>query len=94
MNNIDFEASKFLSWIYLNQYIKIILLFIFSLYFVFLPRLPEVVSLLYNNNIFSLLIILLVIYLTFHDKQLALLITIIYLVTLNKINHQNTHFKY
>lgn len=88
MNIIDIEASNFLSWIYLNQYIRNILLFLFSLYLIFLPKLPSVMSLLYDNKIFHLLIVLLIIYLSFHDNKLAIIITIIYLVTLNKIKQK------
>jgi uncharacterized membrane protein len=89
MNIIDIEASNFLSWIYLNQYIRNILLFLFSLYLIFLPKLPSVMLLLYDNNIFHLLIVLLIIYLSFHDNKLAIMITIIYLVTLNKIKQKH-----
>ena len=87
MNYIDIEASKFLSWIYLNKYVKTTLLLLFGLYFVIAPKLPNIVSLLYNNFVFRLLVILLIIHLSMHDHQLAIMVSVVYLITLKNLNN-------
>ena len=86
MNYIDIEATRILSWVYKNQYVKIPLLIILSIYFAISPKLPNVVSIVYNNIIFKLLIILFIIFLSIHDKQLAIMITAVYLLTINNLN--------
>ena len=88
---IDLETTKYLSFLYNNNLIKISLLLILGLYFVISPKLPQVVYLLYNNIIFRSLIIFIIIFLCNHDIQLAIMIATIYLVTLNNIN--NTYNK-
>ena len=69
MDKLDIEATKILSWMYENKYIKISLLILFGVYFAVSPKLPNTVSLLYNNIIFRILVILLIIFLSNHDIQ-------------------------
>lgn len=92
LTEIDNETSKVLSFMYKNQTVKMILLTLFGLYFVISPKLPNYVRLLYNNIIFRTLIILLIIYLSVHDHQLALMVTAVYLLTLNNLNNTTEHF--
>jgi hypothetical protein len=92
MNQLDQEATKILSFLYKNKYVKIPLLLIFAIYFIVSPKLPTFVIIVYNNIIFKLLIVLLIVFLSNHDKQLAIMITAVYLLTLNNIN-KNKHKK-
>jgi hypothetical protein len=50
------------------------------------PKLPKVVSVIYNNIIFKLLIVLLIIFLSVHDRQLAIMVTAVYLLTVHRLN--------
>lgn len=93
MNQIDIETSKFLSWIYLNKTVKLTLLLLFGLYFILSPKLPNFVLLLYNNIVFRILIVLLIIYLSMHDHQLAIMVSVVYLITLNKLNNDENPSK-
>ena len=90
MYQLDIEDSKFLSWTYSNQTVKITLLLLFGLYFVISPKLPNVVSILYNNIVFRLLVVLLIVYLSIHDRQLAIMVTVVYLITLNNLKNNTT----
>ena len=89
MNNLDIESTKILSWMYENKYVKITLLILFALYFTLSPKVPKTVRLLYDNIVFRILIILLIIFLSMHDHQLAIMITIVYLLTINNIKSYN-----
>ena len=82
---IDLETTKYLSFLYNNNLIKISLLFILGLYFVILPKLSNIVYLLYKNIVFRSLILFIIIYLCNHDTQLAIMISTVYLLTLNNI---------
>jgi hypothetical protein len=86
MNQINIESSKLLSWMYKNPHIKATLLVLLGLFFVVSPKIPDTIRLLYNNVIFRIMIILLIIFLSVHDYQLAIMVTIVYLLTLQKLN--------
>ena len=49
-------------------------------------NIPKEVKTLFNNNIFRLIVILYLINLVTYDKQLAILITTCFLLTIHKIN--------
>ena len=51
------------------------------------PKLPNVVSIVYNNLIFKLLIVLFIIFLSVHDQQLAIMVTAVYLLTIYNLNN-------
>ncbi len=87
MNQIDIEAIHILSWMYKNYCIKITILLAISLYFVISPKLSNVVLLLYNNVVFRILVISLILFFSVHDIQLAIMTTLIYLVTLTNLNN-------
>ncbi len=86
LSQIDNELTKYLSWMYANKYIKITLLLLLAAYFVISPKISVTIRLLYNNIIFRILIILLIIFLSMHDYQLAIMLTAVYLLTLNNLN--------
>ena len=86
MHQLDQEVTKIFSFLYKNKYVKIPLLILLAAYFVISPKLPQYVHILYNNIIFKILIVLLIIFLSTHDKQLALMVTAVYLLTVIKIN--------
>ena len=87
MDQIDMEATKILSWMYKNPNVKIPLLLLLGAYFVVSPKLPNVVSIIYNNIIFKILAILLIIFLSVHDRQLAIMFTSVYLLTIYNLNY-------
>ena len=87
MDQFDKEGIKILSWVYKNPMVKIPLLLLLAIYFIMSPKLPHVVLLIYNNIAFKILIILLIIFLSLHDKQLALMISAVYLLTLKNLNN-------
>ena len=86
MHQLDQEVTKIFSFLYKNKYVKIPLLLLLAAYFVISPKLPQYVHILYNNIIFKILIVLLIIFLSTHDKQLAIMVTAVYLLTVTKIN--------
>jgi len=88
MNYLDQEATKIFSFIYNKPFVKIPLLIILGIYFVISPKLPNFVHIMYNNIIFKILIISLIIFLSMHDKQLAIMVTLIYLYTVNKLKNK------
>ena len=51
------------------------------------PKLPNVVSIVYNNIIFKFLIILFIIFLSIHDQQLAIMVTSVYLLIIHRLNN-------
>jgi hypothetical protein len=87
MNYLDQEATKIFSFLYNNPNVKIPLLIILGTYFVISPKLPNFVHIIYNNFIFKLLIISFIIFLSMHDKQLAIMFSLIYLYTVNKLKN-------
>jgi hypothetical protein len=87
MNLLENEAQKNLSWMYTNKYVNITLLILLGVYFVITPKISKFVELLYSNIVFRILIILLIIFFANHDPRLAIMITVVYLLTLNKINN-------
>jgi len=87
MNNLDIEAKKLLSWMYNNKYVNVTILILLGTYFIISPKISNTIQLLYSNIIFRILIILLIIYLGNYDPRLAIMITAVYLLTLNKINN-------
>jgi hypothetical protein len=87
MNQLDQETTKIFSFLYKNKYVKIPLLILLATYFVISPKLPFYVHIIYNNIIFKILTVLLIIFLSMHDKQLAIMITAVYLLTITKINN-------
>jgi len=89
MDKLNIKEIKILSLIYTNKYIKISLLIISGLYFVISPKLSNNVLLLYNNMVFRALILLLIIYLSIYDNQLALMVVVVYLITANNLNKIN-----
>lgn len=93
MNYIDIEATRILSWMYKNQYVKMSLLIILAIYFAISPKLPDVVSIVYNNIIFKLLIVLFIIFLSIHDKQLGIMITAVYLLTIYNLHNIKNYSK-
>ena len=86
MNNLDIEAKKLLSWMYNNKYVNVTILILLGTYFVLTPKITLLIQLLYSNIIFRILIILLIIFFAIYDSSLAIMITAVYLLTLNKIN--------
>ena len=86
MFQLDQEATKFLSFLYNNKFVKIPLLILLATYFVISPKLPNYIHVIYNNIIFKILIVLLIVFLSMHDKQLAIMLTAVYLLTITKIN--------
>ena len=86
MNQLDYEATKIFSFLYNNPMVKIPLLILLAAYFVISPKLPNFVFIMYDNIIFKILIVLLIIFLSNHDKQLALMVTAVYLLTVFKLN--------
>jgi hypothetical protein len=87
MNYLDQEATKIFSFLYQKQSVKIPLLLILGTYFIISPKLPNFVHIMYNNIIFKFLIISFIIFLSMHDKQLAIMFTLIYLYTVNKLKN-------
>jgi hypothetical protein len=87
MNQIDIEATHIFSWMYKNECIKITILLALGLYFIISPKLSNVISLLYNNIVFRILIISLILFFSVHDIQLAIMVTLVYLVTLTNLNN-------
>lgn len=92
---VDIESTKYLSFLYNNYLIKTSLLIILGLYFIISPKLSNIMYLLYNNIVFRFLIIYIIIFLSYHDLQLSVIVAFIYLLILNKYNKQyklnNTH---
>ena len=87
MDILNKEGIKILSWVYKNPIVKIFLLLLLAIYFIMSPKLPHVVLLVYNNIVFKIFIVLLIIFLSLHDKQLALMISAVYLLTLKNLNN-------
>ena len=85
-----------LSKIYENQYISTVLTVLFALYAATIrPELPPFIRKLYENPIFRILILSLLVYRGNKDPQLSLMIAVAFTVTLNILSEQeiNEGFK-
>jgi len=51
------------------------------------PKLPEQIRNVFNNDLFRVLIIFLITYIASNNVQLSIIITIVFLVTLNLLHH-------
>lgn len=87
MNRLKIEAKKILSWMYTNKYVNITLLILLGIYFIISPKISNTIQLLYSNIVFRVLIVLLIIFFAKYEPRLAIMITAVYLLTLNRINN-------
>ena len=92
INKTDVESVKMLSWMYKHAWIKTLVLFVLGLYIVLSPRIPMFVVKLYASKIFKFLVVLLILFLSAHDVQLAVMVSIVYLLTVHRISCGNEYF--
>jgi hypothetical protein len=82
-----------LSWTFTNKSIKTLLLISFGLYFVFMSKVPNMITKLSDNIIYRAIIIILIIYFSNHDNQLTIMLVVLFLMSLNKNNIENFGYK-
>jgi len=92
INTTDAESVKMLSWMYKHPWVKTLILVILGLYIVLSPKIPKIVVRLYASKIFKLLVVLLILFLSAHDVQLAVMMSIVYLLTVHRITCGNEYF--
>jgi len=92
INATDTESVKMLSWMYKHPWVKTLILVILGLYIVLSPKIPKIVVRLYASKIFKLLVVLLILFLSAHDVQLAVMMSIVYLLTVHRITCGNEYF--
>jgi len=92
IRSADTETVKMLSWMYKHAWVKTLILVVFGLYIVFSPKIPMFVVKLYANKVFKFLVVLLILFLSAHDVQLAIMMAVVYLLTVHRITCGNNEY--
>ena len=92
IKSADTETVKMLSWMYKHAWVKTLILVVFGLYIVFSPKIPMFVVKLYANKVFKFLVVLLILFLSAHDVQLAIMMAVVYLLTVHRITCGNNEY--
>jgi len=92
IKSADTETVKMLSWMYKHAWVKTLILVVFGLYIVFSPKIPMFVVKLYANKVFKFLVVLLILFLSAQDVQLAIMMAVVYLLTVHRITCGNNEY--
>lgn len=87
VNKLTLQAETFIQPLLANPYIMAILKVTLALYASNIsPTLPPSIQSLFKNSIFKIIFITLMVYISEHDFQLAILLAIVYVVGLNVLS--------
>jgi len=91
MEQFNTLVNDNLGWVHTNKIIFSLLVLIVIIYAAQVrPKLPSYVETLFENTIFKFVVIAYIVYLINHDKQLAIILSAAFLLTLHMVNKQQT----
>lgn len=87
LNKLSLQAESFINPVLANPYIMAVLKVTLALYASNVaPKLPESIMNIFNNTFFKILYITLMVYISEHDFQLAILLACVYVVGFNVLS--------
>lgn len=87
INKLSGQVERFINPVFTNPYIMAVLKITLALYASNIaPKLPPAITEIFNNSFFKMFYIALMVYISEHDFQLAVLLAVVYVVGLNVLS--------